>query len=131
MFKKFVLATLLAASLGGLATAQAASVVYVQIGPPPMREEIIPAPRRGYAWAPGYWRWHNQQHVWVNGNWVRERPGYRYITPQWQENNGRWNMRSGRWDRDHDGIPNRVDRDRDGDGVPNRVDRRPNDPTRR
>jgi hypothetical protein len=34
-------------------------------------------------------------------------------------------------DRDHDGVPNRVDRDRDGDGVPNRHDRRPNDPDRR
>ncbi len=33
-------------------------------------------------------------------------------------------------DRDHDGIPNRVDRDRDGDGVPNRYDRRPGDPRR-
>jgi hypothetical protein len=35
-----------------------------------------------------------------------------------------------RGDRDHDGVPNRVDRDRDGDGVPNRQDRRPNDPRR-
>jgi hypothetical protein len=34
-------------------------------------------------------------------------------------------------DRDHDGVPNRVDRDRDGDGAPNRQDRRPNDPDRR
>jgi hypothetical protein len=33
-------------------------------------------------------------------------------------------------DRDHDGVPNRVDRDRDGDGVTNRQDSRPNDPRR-
>lgn len=33
-------------------------------------------------------------------------------------------------DRDHDGVPNRVDRDRDGDRVPNRHDRRPSDPSR-
>lgn len=33
-----------------------------------------------------------------------------------------------RGDRDHDGVPNRMDRDRDGDGVPNRQDRRPNQP---
>ena len=37
----------------------------------------------------------------------------------------------GRWDRDHDGVPNRYDRDRDGDGVPNRYDRRPDNPYRR
>ena len=60
--------------------------------------------------------------------------------------NGRWRMERGRWergDRDHDGIPNRVDRDRDNDGIPNRADRdrdndgvpnrvdaRPNNPNR-
>jgi hypothetical protein len=33
-------------------------------------------------------------------------------------------------DRDHDGVPDRVDRDRDGDGVRNTQDRRPNDPRR-
>lgn len=33
-------------------------------------------------------------------------------------------------DRDHDGIPDRVDRDRDGDGVPNWNDRRPDNPRR-
>lgn len=33
-------------------------------------------------------------------------------------------------DRDHDGVPDRVDRDRDGDGVPNRRDERPGDPRR-
>jgi uncharacterized protein YraI len=34
-------------------------------------------------------------------------------------------------DRDHDNIPNALDRDRDGDGVRNRDDRRPNNPDRR
>ena len=33
-------------------------------------------------------------------------------------------------DRDHDGIPDRVDRDRDGDGVRNSQDRRPDDARR-
>lgn len=32
------------------------------------------------------------------------------------------------YDQDHDGVPNRLDRDRDGDGVPNRLDARPYDP---
>jgi hypothetical protein len=34
-------------------------------------------------------------------------------------------------DRDHDGVPNRYDRDRDNDGVPNRFDQAPNNPYRR
>ena len=33
-------------------------------------------------------------------------------------------------DRDHDGVPDRMDRDRDGDGVSDRRDSRPNDPRR-
>jgi hypothetical protein len=42
-------------------------------------------------------------------------------------------MQRGEWrrgDRDHDGVPNRMDRDKDGDGVPNRLDNRPNNPNR-
>ena len=35
-----------------------------------------------------------------------------------------------RGDRDHDGVPDRMERDRDGDGVPNRQDRHPDDPRR-
>jgi hypothetical protein len=42
----------------------------------------------------------------------------------------RWEH-SRRHDEDHDGIPNRYDRDRDGDGVPNRYDGRPDNPYRR
>ncbi|HEV7856489.1 MAG TPA: thrombospondin type 3 repeat-containing protein [Herminiimonas sp.] len=33
-------------------------------------------------------------------------------------------------DRDHDGVPNRMDRDRDGDGVRDRNDSQPNNPNR-
>ncbi|MBS1196364.1 MAG: Thrombospondin type 3 repeat [Proteobacteria bacterium] len=39
-------------------------------------------------------------------------------------------QRQGNRDRDHDGVPDRMERDRDGDGVPNRQDRRPDDPHR-
>jgi len=58
-------------------------------------------------------RWHAWRHA-------REREWYRV--------NYRNAYRGWRHDRDHDGIPNRVDRDRDNDGVPNRYDRRPNNP---
>jgi hypothetical protein len=72
--------------------------------------------------------------VWVQGTWVRERPGYHYVGPRWVEHDGGWRMEHGRWahgDRDHDGIANRYDHDRDGDGVPNRYDRAPDNPYRR
>ena len=120
-------------SMGAVAHAQSAAVV-VQSGnvqvqytqaPPPPRHEATPRPRRGMAWVPGHWEWRGHRHVWMNGYWVKARPGYHYRPVQWQERDGRWHMQPGGWDRDGDGIPNRYDRDRDGDGVPNRHDRRP------
>ena len=137
MLKKTLLATMVATSLGLGAVAvapiaQAADIV-VRVAPPAPRHEVQPPPRRGYIWVPGHWDWRHGRYAWTSGSFVRERPGYRYDPPQWVEDHGSWRMRAGHWgrgDRDHDGIPNRVDRDRDNDGVPNRVDRAPNNPHR-
>ena len=126
---------------------QAPAPMVVQYGPPPPpRYEVVPRPRRDMVWVPGYWDWRGHRHVWVQGHWMKARPGYYYREPRWVEHGGRWEMRPGGWDRDGDGIPNRYDRDhhdrdrdgvsnrhdrdRDGDGVPNRHDRRPDNPYR-
>ena len=105
----------------------------INVGPPPLRYEAVPAPRHGFIWVPGYWNWQRDRHVWIAGDWVAERPGYIYAQPTWVERGGRWELRHGAWargDLDHDGIRNRCDRDRDGDGVRNRRDDRPNNPRR-
>jgi hypothetical protein len=71
--------------------------------------------------------------VWISGHWERVRSGHYYQHPEWRHGNDGWHLNRGGWqrgDRDHDGVPNRVDRDRDGDGVPNRYDRNPNNPRR-
>ena len=120
---------ILASSLLSALTLAAAPAAYAQIhgvitvreAPPPLRAEVVPAPRRGYVWAPGYWNWQGRRHVWHSGTWVRARPGYVYSSPAWAERDGRWEFHQGRWARG----------DNDRDGVPNGVDRRPNDPTRR
>jgi len=105
--------------------------VLVQYGPPPPpRHEVAPHPRRGMAWVPGHWEWRGNRHVWMQGYWVKARPGYAYREPRWEQHGERWEMRRGGWDRDGDGIRDRRDRDRDGDGVPNRHDRRPDNPNR-
>jgi hypothetical protein len=119
MFKKLIVASILAASIGSIATSTSAAT-YVRIAPPPPREEAVPPPRAGYVWTGGHWDWRNNRHHWVGGNWLRERRGYRYNQPAWVERNGRWNMERGNWRRG----------DRDGDGVPNRFDRAPNNPNR-
>lgn len=120
MFRRLLIAAAVAASLGSVSLSSAAAT-WARVAPPEPRVEAAPQERRGHVWVPGYWDWRRNHHVWVSGKWVRERRGYRYREPVWQERDGRWHLERGRWAR----------RDRDGDGVPNRADRRPNDPTRR
>jgi hypothetical protein len=144
--KTWMLATAVLASATALMASPAAAytsvgvqigvpaTVYVAPPPPPPVYQHAPAPRRGHVWVPGHWEWQGNRHAWVQGVYMRERPGYVYQQPQWVSHGDRWGYRAGHWqrrDRDRDGIPNRYDRDRDGDGVPNRFDRSPNNPYRR
>ena len=137
--RKLLLGAIVASAFAVVApTAQAAVEVYVNTPPPAVRYEVVPAARAGYVWAPGYWNWRNNRHVWVKGSWQRERVGYFYHPHRWMEHDGRWKYERSRWDRnrpmgdrDRDGVPNARDRDRDGDGVPNRLDSKPNNPNRR
>jgi hypothetical protein len=132
---------------GGWRNGNGYSTVQMIPAPPPPRWERTPRPRHGYIWSPGHWEWQGNRHAWVTGIWIEARPGYAYAAPSWIQRDGHWEMQQGHWrrhDRDHDGIPDRydrndgrgdrrdsdrdgvpdrVDRDRDGDGVPNRVDR--------
>lgn len=110
MMKKTLLAMMIAASIGTLSTSLPATAdVIVKVAPPPPRHEVVPAPRRGYVWTPGYWEWRRGRYVWVNGVYVKARPGYRYAAPRWVEHEGHYRMEQGRWDRDHDGVPNKYD----------------------
>jgi hypothetical protein len=127
MFTKKILISVLlaAATIGAIATplpSLAAVGVYLNFGPPPPPVEIIPPPRYGYVWVPGYWNWRGHRHVWVQGVWIRERPGHVYQPHRWVERGGRWYFERGHWDR-----PGRRDRD----GVPDRYDAHPNNPYRR
>ena len=65
----------------------------------------VPAPRAGYVWAPGHW--------------MAERLGYRWVPDHWNHVGNGWRHEAGYWDRqqakswgdrDHDGVPNAVDR---------------------
>jgi hypothetical protein len=120
MIKKLLLAAIVAGSFGTVALPAAAAVIVVQTAPPALRDEVVPEPRHGYVWVPGYWDWRNNHHVWVAGTWVRERRGYVYHQPEWRERDGHWEMVRGNWARG----------DRDRDGVPNRMDRHPDNPNR-
>ena len=115
-FRKALLGALVASSLGAIALPANAEIV-VRVAPPPPRYEAVPAPRHGYEWEAGHYRWNGHRYVWNRGQWQRARHGYSYVAPRWEERDGRWVYHSRRWDRD-------------GDGVPNSMDRRPNNPNR-
>ena len=148
LHRKLLLGALAAGALAlGPVPAAAEVGIFLEVAPPAPRYEVLPPPRRGYVWQPGFWDWRGHRHVWVRGHWVRERPGMYWHPSRWERRDGRWYLERGRWvrqrwahnrwdrgrggprgDRDRDGIPNRWDRDRDGDGAPNRYDARPNNP---
>jgi hypothetical protein len=89
--------------LGGATALPAAAAVRVGIGihaaPPAPRVVVVPAARRGYVWAPGYWRWNGKRHVWVEGRYLRERRGYAWVADRWEDRRGDWHYVRGHWER--------------------------------
>jgi len=76
------------------------ALVEVSVRPPAPRVVVVPAPRRGYVWAPGYWRWNGRAHVWVDGRWLRERRGEHWVPAHWEEGRrGQWHFEQGHWER--------------------------------
>ena len=137
MYKRNLLVAALVSSTFAAMSLPAAAEIdfYVNIAPPAPRYEIVPAPRAGYVWAPGYWDYRSNRYVWTRGHWERERRGYYYHPTQWSEHEGKWYRYNGRWSRDenrlryYDGRAWRA-ADRDHDGTPDYRDRAPDNPRR-
>ena len=94
-------AVMIALSSAAFLPAQSMAQVDVSIvignAPPPPRFESVPQPRRGYAWAPGYWNWDGQRHVWAAGQWQQERNGQQYQRAEWVRDNNNWRLNRGGW----------------------------------
>jgi hypothetical protein len=74
----------------------------LNVGTPPPAPvyEVVPAPRVGYVWAPGYWSWEHERHVWMPGRWMPERHGHHWVADHWVEGpHGGWHLEHGHWDR--------------------------------
>ena len=99
--RKSLASMLLAAGMLGLAATPLPSLAEVDIqlnfGPPPPRYEVVPPPRAGYVWAPGYWAWNGYQHVWVRGHWIAARPGYVWVADRWERRGPHWHHVHGHW----------------------------------
>jgi hypothetical protein len=51
-------------------------IVVVEMAPPPLRAEDVPAPREGYFWSPGYWSYNGTTYVWIDGRILPEQAGW-------------------------------------------------------
>lgn len=88
-----------ATSIAAAPAAFARVDVVVQVGVPPPAPvvEVIPAPRVGYVWVPGYYGWHGERHIWIKGRYVVERPGYSWVADRWVADGPRWRLERGYW----------------------------------
>lgn len=73
--------------------------VYVDLEPPPVKVEVVPAPRRGYVWVAGYWVWKPsiRQYEWVAGHWQKVRRGHHYVAGHWEKRPRGWIWVEGHW----------------------------------
>src|ERR1700755_1412490 len=63
----------------------------IDVAPPPDRVYVA-APRGGYVYAPGYWRWSGREHVWTEGHYMRERRGYHWAPDHWEQRGGHYHL---------------------------------------
>lgn len=87
----FALASL--ASLPSIAQAQG----FNQPPPPPMRAEMVPGGRPGFAWDPGHWRWEGGGYGWVPGHWEAMRGHGHWQPGHWVARGPNWFWVDGRW----------------------------------
>ena len=102
--KHFQTLALLALMAAGAASTQAMAQVSfnIQVGPPAPLYEAVPMMSPGYVWAPGYWAWHGDRHIWVHGRSIVQRTGYRWQPDQWEQRGPAYYRQEGRWERDGD-----------------------------
>jgi len=79
-------------------TAPQGPEIIVETAPPPPRVERF-APRPGYIWTPGYWRWdvRTRHHMWYPGTYVPERSGFTWVPAHWEHGPRGWFFRPGYW----------------------------------
>jgi IPT/TIG domain/WXXGXW repeat (2 copies) len=64
--------------------------------PPPPQQETFDS-RPGYVWVTGQWDWKDGKWEWVAGHWERERRGKRWRASRWEQRDGRWARVDGDW----------------------------------
>jgi hypothetical protein len=77
-----------------------AAAQVVEVAPPSVQIEVVPAPVVGQVWVPGYWGWRPRRgHVWYAGHYVVAHPGYVWRGPRWVQRGRYYHFVPGRWHR--------------------------------
>jgi hypothetical protein len=89
---------LIAAGVAAVGSASAEEVVVIApSAPPAVRYEAVPAPRVGYVWDHGHWRWDHGRYVWAAGHWQAERVGYHWMPGHWVAHGPNYHWVQGHW----------------------------------
>jgi hypothetical protein len=80
----------------------------VNIGPPAPQYEVVPMMSPGYVWAPGYWAWSGERHVWVRGRSIVQRTGYNWAPDRWDQRSGGYYRTEGHWEQDRGYKPKKM-----------------------
>ena len=99
---KTVRSIFLCVLVAAAAPAFAQVTVNITVGPPAPLYEAVPVMAPGYVWAPGYWAWHGDRHIWVRGRTIVQRVGYRWEPDVWEQRSNVYYRHPGRWERDSD-----------------------------
>jgi len=89
-----------------LAAGAAAAPAFAQISfniiiaPPAPQYETVPVMAPGYVWAPGYWGWNGDRHIWVRGRTIVQRVGYRWEPDRWEQRGNAYYRHPGDWKHD-------------------------------
>lgn len=105
---KLVQTVLLSISVAGAAAVSAQVTFSINVGPPPLIFEPIPYMAPGYVWAPGYWAWNNDSHIWIRGRTIYQRPGYRWEPDRWEQRGSTFYRKPGSWMHDRQLQPARA-----------------------
>lgn len=107
-FHPMVRGLLLTVALTGTSSAFAQISFNISLAPPAPRYEAVPVIEPGYVWAPGYWAWNLDRHIWVRGRPLLQRAGYRWEPDRWEQHNGNYVRQPGRWERDLQAQPHQA-----------------------
>ena len=77
----------------------------IVVAPPALLQEVAPMLQPGQVWAPGYWAWNNDRHVWVRGRTMVQRDGYRWTPDRWVQQGAVYVRQPGRWERSLEAKP--------------------------